>query len=397
MSSQATFVIAPPSRGQVILREILIWAKWLAISGAVWFLLAVFSTFQQQRIDIIMNREAMSWSYYFHIALVNDWIYAVLGPVIVLYTWKIHSATKRSGWLLFLHTLGYFLYVNTHTLFRFLFAALHDPTGKVLPRTLTLYGHTLLYFVNDDIFMYLTFATGAFGYHYYREIRDREVSESRLQAQLANAQLQILKMQLQPHFLFNTLHAISTLVTKDPKRARKMIVLLSELLRIAIDYGVTQEVPLKEEIDFVSKYLDIEKMRFEEDLATHFDVDPETLHAMVPNLLLQPLVENAVKHGVRVLPGEGHIRVGAQREGNWLVMHVTDNGPGMPEDSTEDSGGLGLKITRARLEQLYGKRQTFTIKNLAKGGLDISIRIPFRTDVLQEQPQDHEQEKEIQR
>ena len=103
-------------------------------------------------------------------------------------------------------------------------------------------------------------------YHYYREIRDREVSETKLQAQLATAQLQILKMQLQPHFLFNTLHAISTLVTKDPKRSKKMIVLLSELLRIAIDYGVTQEVPLKEEIDFVGKYLDIEKMRFEEDL-----------------------------------------------------------------------------------------------------------------------------------
>lgn len=391
MPSPATFRFTQPSQRTLILREILLWTKWLGISAVVWFVLSIFSSFQQQRIDAIFRREVMSLSYYLHVAFVNNWIYAVLGPLIVVYTWKIHSSTKRIRSLVFLHICGYFVYTNLHAVCRFVFAALHNPrTGEVEPRTLELYWRTLLFFVTDDIFMYLTFAAGAFGYHYYREIRGRELSESKLQAQLATAQLQILKMQLQPHFLFNTLHAISTLVTRDPKRARKMIVLLSELLRIAIDYGITQEVPLKEEIDFVSKYLDIEKMRFEEDLIIHFDVDPDALHAMVPNLLLQPLVENAVKHGVRVLPGEGHIHVGAQREGEWLVMRVSDNGPGMPEQADEASDGLGLKITRARLEQLYGKRQLFQIRNLTEGGAAISIRIPFRTEVPHEQEADQE-------
>ncbi|HEY7096984.1 MAG TPA: histidine kinase [Terriglobales bacterium] len=393
MSSRNTFTLDPSSTRSAVLREASVWAKWFAISGVIWLLFSVFSSLQQQRIDISYGREAMSFSYYLHIALVNNWIYAILGPLIVVYTWKIHSRVQRKRTLILLHVAGYLSYTTLHALCRFLFAALHDPrTGEVVPRSLQLYGRTFLVFVIDDIFMYLTFAAGAFGYHYYRQIRDRELSESRLQAQLATAQLQILKMQLQPHFLFNTLHAISTLVTRDAKRARKMIVLLSELLRIAIDYGITQEVPLKEEIDFVSKYLDIEKMRFEEDLNVHFDVDPEVLHVMVPNLLLQPLVENAVKHGVRVLAGEGVIHVGARRDKDWLVLRVTDNGPGMPQHP-EVSGGLGLKITRARLEQLYGNRQSFLIENLPPGGASISIRIPFRTDVQHDR--ELEQEKAV--
>jgi signal transduction histidine kinase len=385
MSSNSTFAVAPPSRSRGFLHELLTWIKWLSISTGVWFALGILSVVQQRRLDAMLGRSVMAWSFYAHIALINIWIYVVLGPLIVIYTWKIHSAFKNKGAIALLHLLGFFSYVNLHALLRFVFAVMHDPrTGEIAPRTFALYRQTFIFFFNDDIYMYLTFAAGAFGYHYYREIRDRELAESRLQAQLSTAQLQILKMQLQPHFLFNTLHAISTLVTMDPKRAKKMIVLLSELLRVAIDYGVTQEVPLKDEVDFVSKYLDIEKMRFEEDLATHFEVDPQTLDALVPNLLLQPLVENAVKHGVRILPGQGHIHVGAKRDGNWLIMHVRDNGPGMVEQTAENSDGLGLRITRARLEQLYGSSHAFSIQNLPTGGVDIHIRIPFRTVVLEE-------------
>jgi signal transduction histidine kinase len=385
MSSDSTFALAPPSRPHGVWHGLLNWIKWLSISAAVWCVLGIVSALQQQRIDVIMRREHMDWSFYFHVAVVNLWIYALLGPFIVVYTWKIHSAFRSKVAIALLHVAGFISYVSLHALLRFIFAALHDPrTGEVVPRTFALYRQTFIYFFNDDIYMYLTFAAGAFGYHYYREIRDRELTESRLQAQLSVAQLQILKMQLQPHFLFNTLHAISTLVTIDPKRAKKMIVLLSELLRVAIDYGVTQEVPLKEEVDFVGKYLDIEKMRFEEDLATYFEVDPQALDALVPNLLLQPLVENAVKHGVRILPGQGHIHVGAKRDGNWLILHVRDNGPGMAEQAAENSDGLGLRITRARLEQLYGSRHSFNIQNLPAGGVDIHIRIPFRTAVLEQ-------------
>ena len=385
MSSNSTFATAPPSRPRGFLRELLTWVKWFGISTAAWTFLGIISAVQQQRVDVVMQRQVMAWSFYFHIALVNIWIYALLGPLIIVYTWKIHAGFRSKRATALLHLVGFFCYVNLHSLLRFISAALHDPrTGAVVQRSFALYRRTFTFFFNDDIYMYLTFAAGAFGYHYYREIRDRELAESRLQAQLSTAQLQILKMQLQPHFLFNTLHAISTLVTMDPKRAKKMIVLLSELLRVAIDYGVTQEVPLKEEVDFVSKYLDIEKMRFEEDLATHFEVDPQTLDALVPNLLLQPLVENAVKHGVRILPGQGHIHVCAKREGDWLIMHVRDNGPGMVEQTAENSDGLGLRITRARLEQLYGSRHSFNIHNLSTGGVDIDIRIPFRTAVLEE-------------
>src|SRR3954452_11057457 len=205
MSSNSTLPTAPTWHPRRFLGALLTWIKWLFISAAVWCVLGILSAVQQQRIDAIMRREVMPWSFYFHIAEVNLWIYALLGPLIVVYTWKIHSAFRSKVALGLLHLLGFFSYVSLHALLRFIFAALHDPrNGEVVPRSFALYRQTFIYFFNDDIYMYLTFAAGAFGYHYYREIRGRELAETRLQAQLSTAQLQILKMQLQPHFLFNT-------------------------------------------------------------------------------------------------------------------------------------------------------------------------------------------------
>ena len=197
-----------------------------------------------------------------------------------------------------------------------------------------------------------------------------------LETQLAQAQLQALKMQLQPHFLFNTLTAIAELMHIDVEKADRMITRLSELLRLTLQHVGTQQVPLSRELDFLQRYLEIEKIRFGDRLSVILDVQNDALNTNVPTLLLQPLVENAVRHGVAPRVGPGTIRIGAARHNGHLRLTVQDDGPGIKDDPDHRSdSGIGLANTRARLEQLYGGRHTFTLRNLETGGLSVEITI----------------------
>jgi signal transduction histidine kinase len=212
---------------------------------------------------------------------------------------------------------------------------------------------------------------------YYRKFRDRELRASDLEAQLALAQLQVLKMQLQPHFLFNTLHAISALVHQDAELADQMIARLGELLRTSLENAGTQEVSLREELEFVQPYLEIEQARLGPRLTLRIEVDPEVMDARVPNLFLQPLVENAVRHGIAPHAEPGVIEVRACREGDALKLTVRDNGRGLSSNYTE---GVGVGNTRARLAQLYGGAQQFTMRNHPEGGLLVTVTIPFQEE-----------------
>jgi signal transduction histidine kinase len=212
---------------------------------------------------------------------------------------------------------------------------------------------------------------------YYRKFRDRELRNSHLEAQLAVAQLQVLKMQLQPHFLFNTLHAISALVHQDIELADRMIARLGELLRTTLDHADTQEVSLREELEFIEPYLEIEQARLGPRLTVRLDVDPAVMGARVPNLFLQPLVENAVRHGVATCSGPGVIEVRARREGSSLKITVRDNGRGLSSNYTE---GVGVGNTRARLQQLYRSTQDFAMHNHPEGGVLVTVTIPFREE-----------------
>ena len=216
--------------------------------------------------------------------------------------------------------------------------------------------------------------------HYYRESRAKDLRASRLEAQLAQAQLDVLKMQLQPHFLFNTLHAISSLMHRDVESADRMITLLSDLLRQSLENVSAAVVPLRRELELLEKYLEIEKTRFRDRLSVRIAVDPEALDAPLPNLILQPLVENAVRHGIARRSVAGLIEITARREGDTLLLNVLDDGPGLKVGvEAALRRGVGLANTQARLRQTYGPGQRFELRNRPRGGLDVALRIPLET------------------
>ena len=204
---------------------------------------------------------------------------------------------------------------------------------------------------------------------------------SQLETQLAQAQLQALKMQLHPHFLFNTLNSVSELMHQDVNTAERVITRLSDLLRMALENIGVQEVPLRQELDFVQGYLDIEQLRFQDRLHVDLDIAPETLDCRVPNLLLQPIVENAIRHGTAKSAGQGLIRIFTRKISDRLLIVVSDNGPGLATNGNGKTSaanfGIGLSTTRGRLEFLYGKEQTFVLNNLPEGGLEVRISLPW--------------------
>jgi LytS/YehU family sensor histidine kinase len=200
---------------------------------------------------------------------------------------------------------------------------------------------------------------------------------SELEKRLAQARLQSLQSQMNPHFLFNTLHSISALMHKDVEAADRMVMKLSDLLRLALANTDTHEVPLKQELDFLDRYLEIEKTRFRERLSVEREFDPETLNARVPNLVLQPLVENAIRHGVERHARPGRIILRARKENGSLRLEVQDNGDGI-QPGTKNREGIGLSNTRSRLEQLYGRDQRFELQNVPSGGLLARVIIPFQ-------------------
>jgi two-component system LytT family sensor kinase len=209
---------------------------------------------------------------------------------------------------------------------------------------------------------------------YYREARDRQLKALELESLLHQAQLQALRSQLNPHFLFNALHSIAELVHDDPKLAEKLIVRLGELLRQVLQSSTLQEVPLADELDFVRGYVDIEQMRLGERLRVEWTVPPELLAARVPSLILQPLVENAIQHGIAPTSRPGVLTIGARREDQSLVLEIRDTGPGMAQ-ANERRPGIGLSNTSARLQRLYGDRQKLEL--IGDDGLLVIVRIPF--------------------
>jgi two-component system LytT family sensor kinase len=229
----------------------------------------------------------------------------------------------------------------------------------------------------DALWMYFPIVCITYAVLYYHDSRERQLLESKLQTQLAKAQLSLLQSQLHPHFLFNTLHAISTLMSRDVGAARTMIVRLSDLLRLAMESVDVQEVTLKQELEFIDNYLEIEKTRFQDRLTVQLDIAPETLDALVPNLLLQPLVENAVRYGVAMQPGRGWVRISSRRNHAKLVIDIEDSGPGIDASSAHKEG-VGLSNTRSRLAHLYGEAQRLELINQPAQGLRVSVSVPFQ-------------------
>jgi signal transduction histidine kinase len=250
----------------------------------------------------------------------------------------------------------------------------------------------LFWFWNDFI-LYLGVLAAGFARDYSRRLESRNQEAARLQAEaaalqarLAEAQLAALRMQIDPHFLFNTLNAVSALVERDPPAARRMIARLSELMRSTLEEGAEPERTVEREVAFAARYLEIMKIRFQGRLDVHVSVEDEAAAALVPTLILQPLVENAVKHGVAELRGPGRVEVAARRDGPWVRLTVRDNGPGPRPGPAAPGSGVGLQNTAARLRQMYGDAQELRVQPGASGGTDAGVRLPFRAQAREQAP-----------
>ncbi|HEU4885022.1 MAG TPA: histidine kinase [Longimicrobium sp.] len=236
----------------------------------------------------------------------------------------------------------------------------------------------------QNLGIYTILLTAVYCADYYARFRERELAASQLQAQLARAQLQALRMQLNPHFLFNALNSISMLVRggRNPEAVR-MLAGLGDLLRSVLEEDRPSEVPLRDELHFLERYLEIEQIRAGR-LKVTMDVAAETMDARVPNLILQPIVENAIRHGIARSSTASLVEIGARRENGSLLLSVRDDGPGVGEDGRE---GVGLRNTRARLAGMYGDAQGLELANVEEGGALVTIRLPFlRGDAVEEAP-----------
>jgi two-component system, LytTR family, sensor kinase len=303
---------------------------------------------------------------------------AILGVVTAAALWVARRfPLDHSGWArnLALHLGVGVLVIGaisllTHLVIGMLFSA-HEPRTPLLLSVMAgLPGSSLIYV--------LTLGVG-YGVQYFRRYQERLLRASQLEAQLADAQLQALNMQLHPHFLFNTLNSISALMHRDVRAADRMLARLEDLLRLTLAKSGTQEVPLRDELELLEPYLEIEQTRFGPRLTVEWALDPLTLPLTVPQLILQPIVENAIKHGISPRSAAGHIRIASRRIGATLELEVADNGPGLnTAKNGSGAGGVGLRNTRSRLERLYGHRHRFSIESMSGGGTRVRIGIPIR-------------------
>ena len=253
-------------------------------------------------------------------------------------------------------------------------------------------GRYLLWYFGVDFTTYWLIVGAYFAVHYYRAYQAREIAASQLQASLTEARLRVLRAQLDPHFLFNTLNAISSLALQNRQDdVVQTLGRLSELLRTSLDETLPQEIPLARELAFLDGYLEIQEIRHGDRLTVRQEVDADALDALVPSMLMQPLVENALRHGVAARPGPGVVLVRAERAGDRLRLEVHDSGPGFapgaggPGDDAGTRPGdarrrIGLSNTRDRLEQLYGRDHAFACGASPQGGAAVRVEIPYRVE-----------------
>jgi signal transduction histidine kinase len=347
--------------------------------------LGIFSTIQAYNYVQFFAARQPPLPILFGLNMTYWYTWAILAPAILWlggrhqfgrHTWKKAAAVHFVGVI-----VAVFLHAVLAVACRMAIVTQLSPIIGFTPRPLTWSAaFQENFFLSFDWEMMTYWALVGFSHalNYHRESQEQRITAAQLEARLAEARLQSLQSQLHPHFLFNTLHTISALMHRDTEAADEMLARLSDLLRLSLDRLGTQQVTLKEEMDFVGKYLDIERTRFGDRLHVQVDVDAETLDAAVPNLILQPIVENALKHGIARQIGGGRVHIQTSREGDELRLVVRDTGPGLPAAKlTALNTGVGLRNTRSRLEELFPGRHRFEFHEPPDGGLAVEIRIPF--------------------
>jgi len=363
--------------------------RGISLYVGVWVVLGILSAVEVFIAQQLWDKP-ITWTLAFRRSFKEMFAYALCTLAVLWLCGRLrHEAGRRARWFL-LHMLGALVFSVTHVAFISWLEAGETSvqTGQVLTFNY-LFGKLLISYTLSNLFKYWIVVFGCLGWHYYQAYRERERQAAALATELVQARLQALRMQINPHFLFNTLNTISALIHENPDAADRMIVRLSELLRRTLDRGDVQEVPLREEIEFLKSYLEIEQMRFPDRLTVTFDIEPKTHELLVPHLILQPLVENALRHGIMPREEAGRIEISARLiEGRHLELQVRDNGNGLsPANGTPGRAGIGLKNVRSRLAQLYGGAQEFTLDNASGGGVEARIRIPCCTIPRSQAPQ----------
>ena len=338
-------------------------------------LVGVFFAAQTQLANSFSGR-GLPWKDTLTLDLAEWYLWAALAPALVWLARRF--PIDRQRWLrgALVHVPGSLAFAVLHLYLYAVAARLLMPNWTYRP--LEIFRVMFDAKFSPGFLTYWVIVGGASAFDFYQRYRERELRSSRLEAQFTQAQLSLLKMQLHPHFLFNTLNSISALMHRDVDLADRMLARLGDLLRLSLDSLRIEEVPLRQELDFLSRYVEIEKMRFEDRLDVRIDVAPSALDAAVPNLILQPLVENAIRYGIAGGAAPCRVVVAAQHDNGTLRLTITDNGPGISSDArSANAAGLGLSNTRARLEQLYNSRGHLDLEDAPGGGLRVSISLPF--------------------
>ena len=351
----------------------LVWSAALVLFTVTGFFRLTYKYF-----DDVAHRQAGTFVQRLMEEATGTYAAAVLFVAVVAFAWRF--PIDRPGWRRRIpaHAGVMIAYSITHTTLLYLSRTIIYRAMGAGPYD---YGYLPARYVmefGNDAISYLFFLTIITLYRYYRTTRQRELRTAQLERGLAQAELRNLRLQLQPHFLFNALNTISSTMYEDPRSADRMIGQLSQLLRLSLRTSQEQEVPLRDELEVLECYLGLMRARFGKRLTATVVTEPETLDARVPSLLLQPLVENAIRHGNASHASGGAIEVNVKRAGSMLDIDIVDDGPGAPSGADVYDRGVGLSSTRDRLRLLYGKAHRFEAGN-RNGGFAVSIAFPFST------------------
>jgi two-component system, LytTR family, sensor kinase len=354
--------------------------KRLTRVGIIWGVWTIVALFFSTQIFMMYYSESQPIPYMraFLVQGSACYLWALVTPLIL---WLArHFRIDRNQWLrkVVIHFLSSLALVTVLISLHFVvYMALSGRASSITPLRLLGYLYPNL---DRWLLVYWFILLMSHAFNYYNSYRKGELKASQLHTQLVQSQLEALKMQVQPHFLFNTLHSISALLSKDTEGARRMITRLGDFLRLTLENSGSMEVTLQQEIEFLNGYLEIERIRFQDRLTTDIRIDPAVLEARVPNLILQPIVENAMRHAIGN-SRSGHVEITAGPVNGAVRIEVRDNGPGLQVDRTFETRrgkGLGLANTQARLVGLYGTAARFEMANRPSGGLTVSIEIPRR-------------------
>jgi glucose-6-phosphate-specific signal transduction histidine kinase len=340
------------------------WPFWLAVFAGWSALVIVFAV--SSSLTYALNYQPPRWGYTLTMAATEWYVWAAFTPLIAWLSRRFRI-TRAQWWrVLIIGAAGLAAAFFKVTLTRVIRGAIGGEEYFQITNLVSQY------------LVYWTIVLITHAWLYYRESRERELRTSQLEALLAQTRLQMLSMQLQPHFLFNTLNTIAELVHQQPAEAERMIGGLSHLLRETLHAGLVDRVPLSQELALLERYVDIQRARFGDRLTVTVNAATVVPSALVPTLLLQPLVENAIKHGIGAKAGTGHIEITAARTGEQLQITIADDGRGLPSGSLP--AGIGLENCRSRLQTLYGVDAfALSIANRPTGGAMVTVTLPWQT------------------